>query len=245
MRQNGVGNLTFNRGTTALATSSNTFSIGAWYYLECKAKINSTTGTYEVRINGTSTGWIPAVTGANTRNGGNNQVTGTRLGWTTGNQGIQYDDLYVCDTTGSVNIDFLGPQVVETVRPMGAGNYSQWTPNLGLNFSNVNDLQTDNDGTFNQSSTAGQKDSFVMSDLSAGGTVSAIQHVLYAKQSVGAQRSIRPVQRSGGTDFAGATVNTGTSYTMALDLDDVNPATGAAFTPFEINAAEFGYELVS
>jgi hypothetical protein len=37
------------------------------------------------------------------------------------------DDLYVCDSTGSTNNTFLGDVRVDTVRPIGAGNYSEFS----------------------------------------------------------------------------------------------------------------------
>lgn len=245
VRTDGSGHILFNRGATNLATSTNVLSPNVWYYLEAKVKVHNTAGAYEVRINGSSTGWVPPATGANTRSTANNQLTGFRINCVNG-PSLYIDDLYAADATGSVNNDFLGPQMVVPIQAIGAGNYTQWTPNFGTNFGNVNERCPDGDATFNQDGTAGHKDSFLMQDLPVGvGTVTAIQHVLYAKQDSGAQRVVRPFQRDGGGDHAGTSFNLSTSYQMLMDVKDVDPNTGSQFTVSNFNAAEMGYELVS
>lgn len=240
------GHLLFNRGATNLATSTNVLSANTWYYLECKTKVHGSAGTYEVRINGTATNWIPAATGKNTQSTANAQITGFQV-QNSGGSGIVYiDDLYAADTTGSANTDFLGPQMIFVSRPMAAGNYAQWTPNFGANFGNVNEIFPDGDATFNQDSTAGHIDSFLMSDVPiASGTITAIQHVIYAKQDSGAQRTIASVQRESTTDYVGANVNLTTSYLYYLEVKDVDPATSAAYTINNFNGAEFGYKLIA
>jgi hypothetical protein len=244
VRMDTSARLTFTRNGTVLATSTNTLSAGVWYYLEVQCKVHDTTGTYEVRINGSATGWIAAATGADTRNGGTGVLTEFTIG---SSNGIitSFDDLYAGDATGGVNASFLGPQVVYALRPAAAGNYAQWTPNFGSNVGNVGEIFPDGDTTFNQDATAGHKDTFAITELPAGATIAAIQHVLYAKQDAGAQRVVRPIERSGTTDYNGVSVNLATSYQMILDVDDVDPATNSAFDPANLNAAEFGYELVS
>lgn len=246
VRVSAGGNLTFNRGANVLATSTNVLSASTWYYLECKAKVHNSAGTYEVRINGTATNWIPAATGQNTRNGTLNQVTEVWLMSTNGGVPVQFDDVYCADSI-SPNNDFLGPQMICVLRPAGAGNYAQWTPNFGANFGNVNESYYDADLTFNQSSTANQVDSFVMEDAPiSSGTITAIQHVIVAKQDAGAQRVLCAHQRDAGGDHASAvTFNLSTSYQFLLDPKDTDVNTGNAYLLADLNAAEFGYKLIS
>jgi hypothetical protein len=247
VRTDGANHFTFQRTTTVLATSTNTFSINTWYYLEAMATVHNSTGQYEVRVNGTSVNWIPqSAANQNTRAGAaNNYTNGIGIHYANAALSMRIDDLYYGDTTGS-NTTFLGPQMIVTLRPSGAGNYAQWTPNMGNNFGNVNELYPDGDVSFNQSSTANQIDTFLYPDLPiAAGTVSAIQHVLYAKQDAGAARSIAPLQRSGGTDYPGTTFNLTTSYQMLLDPKDLNPVDTAAWAIADVDGAEFGYKLIS
>lgn len=240
LRGDGAGHLTVTRNGTVLATSTNVISLNVWYWIEFKTSISNVSGTYEVRVNGTSTGWIPPATGANTRATANNYYTSMLL--SPGGNGTRFDDFYVGDGTS----DFLGNQMITTIRPVAAGNYAQWTPNFGANFGNVNELYPDGDSTFNQSSTANNIDSFVFQDLPmASGTVSAIQHVLFARQDGGGARVIAPLQRSSGTDYVGTSLNLSTSYQCLTDIKQTNPATSGTYTIAEINNAEFGYKLVS
>lgn len=246
LRGNAAGNLTFTRNGTVLATSVNTVSINTWYFIEIKCKVNNTTGTYEVRVNGSSTGWIPPATGANTRNTANNQATGIFIGSHTSSRLTWFDDLYSLDTLGSVNNDFIGPQMISTIRPAQNGNYAQFTSNFGKHSANVGATYPDGDQSFNHTATPDSIDTFVMNHAAiSSGTIAGVQHVLYAKQDAGAARVIAPVQRSGSTDYVGTNKNLSTSYQVLLDVAEVDPATAAPYTISNLAAAEFGYKLVS
>lgn len=235
---------------TLLATSTNTLALGVWYHIEMKATIHNTTGDYEVRVNGTSTGWIPAQGGtANTRNTANayfNGMATPNLGSTSSRMDVKM--MYVCDTSGSSANNFLGVCRGALIRPAAAGNYTQWTANSGANFWQVADHFNYHDGdlSYNATSTANNIDSFVMEDLPAGtGTVHGIQTVMIAKQDGGAARSMAPLWRISGTDYVGTTVNLGASYAMYLQQYSVSPATSSAWTVSELNGAEGGYKLIS
>lgn len=245
VRGNGSGALTVTRNGTVLATSTNILSTGVWYYIELKATIHNTAGVIQLRVNNVD--WIASTGALNTRNTAANQTTGPAFGTTAGAAVMQMDDLYFLDATTGTNIDFLGPCTVGILRPVAPGNYADWTSNGGNNFGNVSDtVGSDGDTTFNQSATAGQIDSHIFSDLpAASGNVYAIQHVIYAKQDAGAQRQIAPLQRSSGTNYPGTTVTTAGSYQYLLEVRDTNPATSAAWTVAEVNAAEFGLKLIS
>lgn len=243
VRLDAVGHVTFTRNGTVLATSTNTLTVNTWYYVEAKATINNTTGQFEVRVNGTSTGWIPQSTAdQNTRTTSNNYATGMGI---MGYGIMRQDDVYFGDTTGT-NTDFLGPCSVITLRPTGPGNYTQWTPNYGNNFANVNEIYPDYDITFNQSSTVDQIDSFTFPKIPfASGSVFAIQHVLYARQDAGAARSIAAFERSGGADYPGTTQNLTSTYLTYIDPKDVDPVDDNPWTISKVNACEFGYKLIS
>jgi len=239
IRLNSSGRLVVSRAGTALATSTNTFSSNTWYWIEFKATIHNTTGAYEVKVNGTSTNWIPAATGANTRGtGSNNSATGIRIG-NSSNVVQWYDDVVVAD-------DFMGQVQGAFLRPAGPGNYAQWTPNSGSNDGAVRSPFPDADNSFNSSTTSGDKDTFAMEKLPSGGTptILGVQHVILAKQDAGTQRTVRPKQRSSSTDYSGTGVNTGTSYVYIVEAKPTNPATSAAWTKSGLEAAEFGYENV-
>jgi hypothetical protein len=243
VRTDTSGHLVVTRNGTTLATSTNVMSLNTWYHIEFKATIHNTTGAYEVRVNGSSTGWIAPATGANTRTSSNNFFTGIQLG-VAGSDIKRYDDFYLLDTSGSVANDFVGPQKITTIYPNAAGNYAQWTGNYAANFANVNESNGDSDSTVNQSSTANQIDTFAFDDVPSG-TVTAIQHAIMARQDAGAARTFCPLQRSGTTDYEGTTFTLAGSHIFYLDPKSTNPDTSAAWTVSGLNAAEFGYKLKS
>lgn len=163
--------LTVRRGTTVLATF--TAVRFAWCYLEFKATIHATTGTVEVKKDGV----VVASFSGQTKNGGTNaSVDAIRLDASTNNTGIDLyvDDLYVLNTSGSKNNDYLGDIRVVTTLPSGAGASTQWTPLSGSNWDNVNDSTIDI-ATYNASATAGQRDTYDMPALTvpSGGLIQA------------------------------------------------------------------------
>jgi len=246
VRYDAAGHITFTRNATVLATSTNVIAINTWYHIEAKATIDDAAGTYEVRVNGTATDWIPAATSKDTRNAGNASISGVRVYGNGSATGHRFQDFYILNTTGTQASDFLGPCRFQVIRPVGAGNSAQWAGNYADNWSNVAEGQGDSDSTFNQDATAGHIDLFTMSDVPAG-TIHAIQHVLMARQDAGAQRVVRPKTRISTTNYSGVSVNTAASYQFLTEPVMFSPATGGstAFTDAEINGAEFGYELVS
>jgi hypothetical protein len=95
--------------------------LGYWYFVEWRVTVDPAVGTTEVRVDGET--WLTA-TGLNTRASANSSANQVALGAGTtvgGSHTEEYDDLYVCDATGSVNNDFLGDVRVATLRPTGAG----------------------------------------------------------------------------------------------------------------------------
>lgn len=243
LRVSSSGQIIVSRNGTTLATSLNTLSANTWYHIEAKITIHNSTGAYEVRVNGSATGWIGAATNANTRGTGtNNYINSFAL--RSANGAATFDDVYLLDTSGAVANDFIGPQKIMTIRPAGAGHYAQWTGNYASNFANVNEAIADGDGSFNMSSTANQIDTFAMTDVPTG-TVSAIQHVIEARRDAGAARTLRAKTRISGSDYDGTSVVLSTSHLFYTDPVSISPATSSAWTDSEINGAEFGYELVS
>lgn len=234
-------------GTTVLATSTNIFSASAYNYIEYKPTIHDSTGAFEIRVNGSSTNWV-ALTGADTRNGGTSGVINEiflmndNVGQT-GN--IDIDDLYICDTSGGTNNDFLGDVRIQAVFPTGAGNYTQWTPSAGSNFQNVDENPSTDDTDYNLSSTATQIDSFVFGDVTpTSGTVYAVLGNMLVRKDDGGSRSIRALARLSGTDATGTAVSVGSSYVNVQNVFETKPG-GGAYTIADVNNSEWGYEIVS
>jgi len=136
------------RGAVEIATSDQAFNLeGAlvvegWCYFEFKITIDNSVGAVEGRYRWiqkpsrqaggvhTTLTWDAAVSGIDTQNqtsaGGDRFTLNTNSG-NAGNQ-TAWDDIYVCDSTGSKNNDFLGKIIIQKHSlPDGAGGEGDTT----------------------------------------------------------------------------------------------------------------------
>ena len=230
------------RTGTVLGTSTKTFSIGVWYYIEAKIKVHSSTGTVEVRVNGET--WL-SLTGKNTQATANAQVTKLMVGYNdASNHTCNVDDFYFCDTSGSVNNDFLGDIRVQSIFPTGAGTTTQMTPSAGSNYTCVDEAAPNGDTDYVSETTAGEKDTYAFGNLTpTSGTIKGVQVLINARKDDAGFRTIAPVYRPVSTDYDGTAQAVSDSYSYLREITEVSPATSAAWTIAEINGAEFGVTL--
>lgn len=241
VRMDSLGHVAVTRNGTTIATSVSALEIGSWNFIELKATIHSTTGYVELRINGA----VEATFTGNTRNGGTGVLNRFMLG-NVGQDDPRWSDIYVLDGSGTMNNDFLGDVKIETLRPSAAGSYTQFTPLAGANWENADDSTPDDDATYNASATAGQKDSFALTDLAtaAGSVIGVQQNTRWRKDDAGS-RTARALVRVASTDAVGPDLALGDTFTTARRVIEQNPVTAAAWTIAEVDALEAGYELVS
>lgn len=244
-----AANFNVRRGDTGgavLATSVQTFLANTWYYIESKVTLSDTVGAIEIRVNGVP--WI-SLTGIDTKNGGTKTVfDSVALGYDYYNH-YTYDDLYICNSAGAINNDFLGEILIETLFPTGDGSQSDLVGSDGNSVSNyalVNESVPDL-ATYVGSATTGQRDLYAMGDLSrTGGSIKGVQVTGYvAKSDTNPVSAKLPVARSG-TVSGGPTrsitsaFGAGQVHTRVAETD---PVTGAAFTVANVNALEAGFEV--
>ena len=105
-------------GSVILGTSTDQFDLhDGWHYLEFKVLVHDTLGTYEVKLDEET---ILSATGVDTKNANAeaNEIKHIHIqGIEVVNNATFIDDLYVCDTTGTNNNDFLGDIEVTTIFP--------------------------------------------------------------------------------------------------------------------------------
>jgi hypothetical protein len=225
---------------TVLGTSSVTISFGAYNYLEMKATIHPSAGTIDVHLNGVS---IITASGLNTRATANSTANGVFIGLS-GNPGtlatLAWDDFYVCNTSGSLNNDFLGDCRIDTLYPSSDGTYTGFSPSTGsAHWSTVDDA-TPNTSDYVSAGVANTKDSYGFTDLTSTASVYGVQICNAAlKDDVGA-RSVANLVRSGSTDAQSATMALTTSLIIYCSIQETDPATSAAWTQAAVNAAQFG-----
>lgn len=250
LRVKSDGTLKITRAGTTLGTSTFALTMSIFQYIEFKVVISDTIGTAEVLVDGSSK---LALTGQDTKNTANataNQIAIGPGGITGGFPGNQYyDDLYICDGTGSApHNTFLGDIRVDALFPTSDGANSGLTPSTGSShFALVDEAAPNADTDYNESVTVGVKDTYGMGDISHTPlTIFGTQALLNVKKDDAGAKSVGEVCRSGGTDFNGTSTSLGTSYSYTVrEIRVTDPNTAAAWTKANLNAAEFGMKITA
>jgi len=249
----GDGRLQIIRGdpqgsNTILATSTNILLINVWYYIELKVVFSNTVGTIELRVNGTSTGWVPPLGSLDTVHSAN--VSFSVFAWQgTGNATTIYlDDMYLGDGAAPATT-FLGDRrVVTVVASAGDGTYGEFTPSTGTdNGAMVDEATPDGDTTYNGSVTLNHRDTYNFAALGVTGLVGAVEVNNWCKKSDAGVRSVTNMCRIGGADYVGtnATALSDASYLPVREIWETSPATAVAWTVAEIDGAEFGVKVTT
>ena len=240
IRINTAGNLLITRGGTTLETSTSTFSLGAWYYIEFGVIIDNA-GSWTVKVNGDN--WLNG--SDDTQATANAYANQFRLFGNVGGNPINIDDLYV--RAGSGALDFWGDCKVIALLPNANGTNSGWTRSAGADDYALLDEVTPNDDTdYISSATATQKTTVNLAASGLTGTVKGIQTLLSAKKNDAGGRTINNVLRTYATDYDDATQHyLGNSYLYHMTIRETNPNTALAWTTAEIDALEAGVKLVA
>jgi hypothetical protein len=230
-----------------LGQSGQALSAGQWYYLEFKATIHDTTGSVEVRVNGSLWISVPNVDTKQTANATANVFSIAGRG-ESASAFFYYDDLYLADgVVGDGVTDFLGPQkVVTVVAQAGNGTHTGWTPSTGTDHGElVNDATPNGDTDYVMSSTVGARESYNFPALGVIGLVNGVQTVNWLRNTEAGARMINAFVRSGITDYDHATnIGIDTTYRGVRHLWTKSAASpGNAWTVAEIDAAEFGVRV--
>lgn len=228
--------------TSLLSSAAGLINANTWNYIEFWSTVADAGGRCTVKVNGSI---VHDFTG-DTRNGG----TSTNIdmialwGMYGDNTPTRFDDLYVCDSTGTTNNTFLGDVRVQTLAPAGAGSSTQLTPTGGANYTNVAETP-DNTATYNSSSTVGNRDTYAMDDLVAGTTaVYGVQDNVSAWKADAGIGNIKAALKVGATVYYDSTIGLGTSVGSWYGaMRETNPATSTAWTPTDVNGIEFGAEV--
>lgn len=213
---------------------------GSYAFIELKATLHDTTGAVDVRVNGSS---VISLSNVDTKNAGTKIVfdSFTLTGAGGAGQTLYFDDIYLCNSSGSANNNFIGDSKVYPLRPTGAGTTTQLTPNTGQNWAAVDDTTPDSLTTYVFSGTDDQYDTYSTTDLAtSSGFIAGIQVSMFANKSETGAKSVTSVYRHGSTDYPDSDQALGTDFTYLRWLREINPATGTAYTPAEINAMESG-----
>ena len=241
-------NIQVRRGdNTVLGTSApGTCLHAVWYYLTIDATIHPTAGSVLVTLDGVT---ILNLTGVNTRNTATSRVNEVNL--TSGNNsGFQFCDWYITDNvvSGAEPVATIGDVRIIALRPSGAGSNAAFTPSAGANWQNVDDAPgPDGDATYNASSNPTDADSFVTPGVGTTVVANAIPAVFlktYARKDDAGVRSLTRIVKLGANVATGVTAPLSAGYDWQADKFALDPA-GNPWTKANVNAAEFGYDLIA
>ncbi len=232
------------RGTTQIGTASATFALSQWFYFEFKVDVLTAAATYEVRQNEVA---IMSGSGANLANTGANGADS--FGW--GYAGTQrFDDIYILDTTGAApNNNFLGDVVAVHVLPATEGHQIDFTPSTGTDNAALVDEGPASSADYNSSDVNTNEDYYTFGNLppTGLGTIYGIRISGSWAMATTGSRVARYRYYNGVTEFTlGSNVSAATTALVELpQISETNPNTTVAWTKAEIDAAEFGVEVVS
>jgi hypothetical protein len=226
---------------SVLATCATTLVVDTWYYIEGKVVFNGASSTVRIVLNGVEDLATTTVTLTSTAAGIVSLVNEQNSFLT-----FRWDDIYVCDESGSgPATTYLGDVKVETLFVTADGTNTAWAASAGSDYQCVDETTGPNGDTdYISSSASGDKDTFVVQDLSdSSGTVYGVQTCLLVRKDDAGARAIRPLIRQGGTDYdCGVDHGLSLSYQYVLDIWDQDP-TAANWTVSNVNADEFGVKV--
>ena len=230
------------------AYSDFVFAAKVWYYIELKFQIsNATTITQEARVNGETVFTVGS--------GGDNVYSGygtwkmIQMGNGPAGQYFYLDDMYLCDTNGSANNDFLGPIEIHSITPNGNGTTSDWDGSDGNQVDNYQlvDETTPSASDYIEAQNTNEVDLFTYSNLAI--TPSAIKGLKvksWGYQNLTNVTAFRNICRTNSTNYESSDLEFNfDSQTPRFSYWDVNPDTTSAWTVSEINALELGIKVTT
>ena len=224
--------------TTLAATAGAAWNYSTWYYLECKVTVGNS-AAYEVRLNG---GTILSGTG-DTQQQSATDITLIGFGGLNVSGG-GVDDIYLADTAGTVNTDFLGDMKSRVYLP-NADQATGWTPSTGTDHFAVVDENPPNDDTDYISAASGSLiDRFLHEDVAADQSIKCVTHVMKRRKTDAGVTQMRSNCRSNSVNYTGDTKTVPDSYAYHTQLWENDPNTTDPWTVANLNAASFGPESV-
>lgn len=255
------------RAGTSILTAPRAITLATWTYVEIAVNVSATAGWCELYLDGLAagtyygTGSNRATAAGNTMGGSSAGIRQFRIGGSLNGGNLPaatywFDDVYVCNNAGPNNNDHMGDIHVATLLPTGAsadgtGAHTQFT--LGgttpaaTNWQSVNEATPNADVSYVSDNVVGHTDTYDYPSLpTVAASIKAVVGQYITRRDDAGMRQIQAVVRQSGADsYSPGTYNTTASYLAAGLVMEVNPGTGLAWTPSDVNNAEFGYRIYS
>lgn len=236
-----TGAIELRRGDgTLLGTTSLGLTQSVYHYIEGEIVTATSGATAKLWIDGVQ---ALDLTGLNTANSGSNGWDTFRLA-SGQSMDTRFDDVYLCDGSGSLNITRRGDCRVDALYPTGAGANTGFTPLSGSNYQMVDETAPDADTTYNLAATAALKDTFPVTDAAApGADIYGVQLLASARKLDASAAGHTPVIRIGSTDYDGTEQGLAQTYDYIRQMYEQTPeGSPQDWTSDIVNAAEFGYK---
>jgi len=219
--------------------STTVLDLDTWYFVEAKFVIDATaSGTYELKINGTSEVSGSAVTS----DSGNDYASSLTI--LNNYNNFYIDDLYICDGTAGLD-DFLGLCKVSVSYPTSDSSPSAWTTSTGSDhYALVNDSERDtSEYVYTDTNTNEDMYNFTVSEV---GTILGLQFGVECSANGSVVKEFRAIVRNGNDSNASKVIMGGVESPQSiLVAAEYLPGTSTAWTNTTINATDFGCEKVS
>lgn len=244
---NTSGQLSLSRGEnlTAIAGPYVTEAMvgGTFYRMELVVTIANSGGTATLYVNGNS--WLTF--SGDTQNGATAFSNGVQLSSTSANAAqalnVDYDDLVITDGAGHP-VDMHAPFMI----PNANGDDSAFLgsdSNSTDNYLLVDDGATaDDDTTYVEASTPGNRDLYNYGAVGVTGTVLAVTIATRARKNGVGVAEYKAAAKSGGTTTYASTIGLGDAYANNFQRMDTKPG-GGSWTVSDLDSAQFGIEVVT
>lgn len=248
-------NIERGEGAATLATVG-PFWAGAWNHVQFKCRIDPVNGSYELKVNDVTEASDAGP--VNTAGQGVANADRFRFNMDNGIRNCLMDHLVICDSTGSVNNDFLGDVVVASALPNADGDDTDWnTSSGGTHYLLVNETMPSNnvigqnDPERVTSETVNDIDRWHMQNLvttygiPSGTAVHGISVETCAAMEASGNRDLRPVFKdTGGSTAEGDSFNvSGTTFDVFVQIWEENPATATTWSLTSLDAGQFGVKV--
>lgn len=220
-------------------------STGIWYFIELKFVSDGTAGSIEIYINGVQKLNLSSQDTLLNDDSYSGLVLGNH-NYLTDYETI-FDDVYICDTNGSYNNDFLGDIQVQVLEPNGNGNSSQFTGSDADSTDNYLHLDEtpdpDDDTSYVEDNTQNNKDTYAYENTTSLDSVKAVNVKTIGKKTGVGGPDLKAVARHSTSETDSSALGLSVDYTCQPAIYETNPSTASVWTPSEVDAAEFGIKV--
>ena len=233
------GNPITGSGTLLGTSTSPAIVANAWQHIELKVFLDDAAGTIEVRVEGVT---VLSLTSQDTLNaaGPCTQIAQGRASFSSGSHSYYTKDWVLWDTAGTLNNDFMSSVAVYELIPDGDISFN-WAASSGTTGWNLIDEAPPNDDTdyIYAVDPAPAASKFSLTNLPVDvTTVKGLIAIARSKKTDGGDGNLQVGMVSGASTGLGSDRPITTAYTYWQDVFEVDPATGLAWAPSAVDAAQ-------